>query len=269
MEPPRAESAAAAEADSDDAPPPDPAAFVGPLTASDHAEVLECARYGEAANLRYLLAIGCDPNTRDASGATALHKAAANGLVPILELLAGEGGAGAAFVANASGNTPLHFACLTGQREAAAWLLRRFGAAVDVFAKNKAGKSAFTEATTGGHEEIARMLLDHSAASGGAGGGRGGGAGAGAGAGSGGAALAGGGENGGSNASAAAGSASAAAHPSAGAGEDAEDGGDAFGEDDADVEAEDEDLVDEGVAEAAAAGGGLVAQGGEGGGALS
>jgi hypothetical protein len=250
MEPPRAESAAAAEADSDDAPPPDPAAFVGPLTASDHAEVLECARYGEAANLRYLLAIGCDPNTRDASGATALHKAAANGLVPILELLAGEGGAGAAFVANASGNTPLHFACLTGQREAAAWLLRRFGAAVDVFAKNKAGKSAFTEATTGGHEEIARMLLDHSAASGGA-------------------ALAGGGENGGSNASAAAGGASAAAHPSAGAGEDAEDGGDAFGEDDADVEAEDEDLVDEGVAEAAAAGGGLVAQGGEGGGALS
>ena len=75
--------------ESDGAPPPDPAAFVGPLTAADHAEVLECARYGEAANLRYLLAIGCDANTRDASGATALHKAAANGLVPILELLAG------------------------------------------------------------------------------------------------------------------------------------------------------------------------------------
>ena len=229
--------------DEPDAPLPDPRDFVGPLTAADHAEVLECARHGEAANLAYLLAIGCDVDTRDAGGSTALHKAAANGLVPILEML---GGAGARFVANASGNTPLHFACLTGQREAAAWLLRHFGAAVDVFAKNAVGKSAFTEAAAAGHEDLARLLLEHSSADPARGGGGSGGGGGG-----------GGGSGGGSNAAAGGAAAATAAVGAAAAAADAgEDDG--FGDDGEaeDVGDEDEDLVDEARAEAAGSQGG-------------
>ena len=119
------------------------------LTEEDHLEVLECARYGEVEDLKYLLSIGCDVNHLDKGGSSALHKAAANGFVEILDVLRL---AGARFVANQSGNTPLHFACLTGQSDC------------NVFAKNLVGKSAFTEATSGGHEEIARMLLAHSSA---------------------------------------------------------------------------------------------------------
>lgn len=131
------------------------------LTEEDHLEVLECARYGEVEDLKYLLSIGCDVNHLDKGGSSALHKAAANGFVEILDVLRL---AGARFVANQSGNTPLHFACLTGQSVSAGWLLKNYGSDCNVFAKNLVGKSAFTEATSGGHEEIARMLLAHSSA---------------------------------------------------------------------------------------------------------
>jgi len=131
------------------------------LTEEDHLEVLECARYGEVDDLKYLLSIGCDVNHLDNGGSSALHKAAANGFVEILDVLHV---AGARFMANHSGNTPLHFACLTGQSIAVNWLIKNYGSECNVFAKNKVGKSAFTEATSGGHEEIARMLLAHSSA---------------------------------------------------------------------------------------------------------
>jgi len=131
------------------------------LTEEDHKEVLECARYNELDDLKYLLSIGCDVNYLDTGGSSALHKAAANGFVEILEVLRQSG---ARFVSNQSGNTPLHFACLTGQTLAATWLLKNYGSDCNVFAKNKVGKSAFTEATSGGYEEIARLLLSHSSA---------------------------------------------------------------------------------------------------------
>lgn len=38
-------------------------------------ETLECARYGEADDLKELLTMGADPNYRDENGTTAMHKA--------------------------------------------------------------------------------------------------------------------------------------------------------------------------------------------------
>ena len=206
------------------------------LRDEDRLEMLECARFGDLDDLRELLALGCDANFCDAGGSTALHKAAANGQLEALAVLAD---AGARFAPNASGNSPLHFACLTGQRAAAEWLLARYARECDVFAKNAAGRSAFTEAAAGGHEELARLLLLHPSAEPARAGGAGGAAGAGAGAGAG-------------------------AESGEGAGAGGEADGD-FRDDDEDVadDGEDADLVDEAAAAAAAE------EAGEGGGAVA
>lgn len=130
------------------------------LTEEDLREVLECARYGEAEDLKYLLSLGADSNYKDAGGSTALHKAAANGNIEIAEILLKNGGACST---NQSGNTPLHFACLNGHKEMVEWLLKQFDT-LDVYAKNGFGRSAFTEAISAGHDDIARLLLQHKSA---------------------------------------------------------------------------------------------------------
>jgi hypothetical protein len=131
------------------------------LTEEDHREVLECARYGELDDLKELLALGCDSNYKDGGGGTALHKAAANGFVEVAEALKAHG---AVYCANESGNTPLHFAGLNGQKAMVEWLLAAYPDAADVYAKNGFGRSAFTEAISAGHEDIARAMLAHKSA---------------------------------------------------------------------------------------------------------
>jgi ankyrin repeat protein len=130
------------------------------LTEEDHAEVLECARYGELEDLQTLLELGANANYADEGGSTALHKAAGNGSVDILRLLHKYG---AKYTANASGNTPLHWACLNGQKSMVEGLLELYPD-VDIYAKNQFGRSAFTEALAAGHEEIGRIMLTHASA---------------------------------------------------------------------------------------------------------
>jgi hypothetical protein len=154
-----------------------PPAASAVFTEEDQSEFIECARYGETADVELFLKDGIDVNITDGAGSTALHKAAANGHVDTVKLLAGHG---AKFSTNGSGNTPLHWAALNGQKETVELLLELYDDVIeDVLAKNAFGRSAMTEALNRGHEEIARMILSHkSVAPGGA---KGGGAAAGAG----------------------------------------------------------------------------------------
>lgn len=130
------------------------------LSVEDHEEFLECARYGDLEDVRALITEGVDVNYRDVSGNAALHKAAGNGHAEIVSVLLA---AGAVYQANHAGNTPLHWACLLGHASVAAVLLAEVSG-LDIFAKNSAGRSAFTEALGAGHEELARTLLNHSSA---------------------------------------------------------------------------------------------------------
>ena len=70
-------------------------------------ELLECARYGEDDDLKALLDKGVPAGFADDQGTTALHRAAANGHLACVELLAA---GGCPHAPNASGNTPLHWA---------------------------------------------------------------------------------------------------------------------------------------------------------------
>ena len=129
-----------------------------PLSPEDLLELLECARYGETADVGALLDEGADVNHADGGGNTALHRAAANGHVDTVRLLAARG---AAWRANASGSTPLHWAAVNGHAPVVAALLECWDGELDVLAKNAFGKSALTEAINHGHEDLARALLTH------------------------------------------------------------------------------------------------------------
>lgn len=131
------------------------------LTEDDHREVLECARYGEADDLKELLKLGGNVNYLDDNGNSALHKAAANGTIDIANILYEYN---AQYLANLSGNTPLHFACLMGHKPMVEWLLNHYGTIIDIYSKNHFNRSPFTEAINSGHEEIARLLLNHNSA---------------------------------------------------------------------------------------------------------
>ncbi|RNF25554.1 e3 ubiquitin-protein ligase MIB2 [Trypanosoma conorhini] len=87
---------------------------------------LDCARYNDGDDARQLLAyLAATPSlvdARDEQGRTAVHLAAANGHVGVLELLMEFGPS--PDVPNHEGNTALHFAALNNQLEAARRLLR-------------------------------------------------------------------------------------------------------------------------------------------------
>ena len=141
-------------------PPADEAEEAAAYTEPDGDELLECARYGELAELGQLLDLGTDPDFRDAGRSTALHRACANGHVAIIERLAS---AGAGHVANAEGNTPLHWAVQQGQADAVHTLLRLYPS-IDVLAQNSFGRSASTEAFAKDDTRIVEALLSHSSA---------------------------------------------------------------------------------------------------------
>ena len=131
------------------------------LSADDLSEYLESARYGDLDDVRAFLDAGAPVNFCDEHRSTALHFACANGHADVAaELLA----RGAALSPNEAGNSALHWACLLGHLPVVEVLLARVVDGLDVYAQNAAGRSALTEALSGGHEVIARTLLAHSSA---------------------------------------------------------------------------------------------------------
>jgi len=124
------------------------------------AETIECARYGDAEDLRALLTDGADVNSIDGTGTTAMHMAAANGQVECLEILKSFN---AVYKANAGGNFPLHWAVQNGQLLAFQFLCANYQ--VDVLVKNNLGRSTLTEAFTRGDEHVLEACLSHPSAS--------------------------------------------------------------------------------------------------------
>lgn len=131
------------------------------ITKEDCDELLECARYGEDENIIIYLDAGVDVNYQDDGGNTALHRACANGHLRVATLLVERG---AKFLKNHSSSTPLHWAALNGHKEIVSLLMEKFNKDVDIYEKNDLGKSAFSEAIGNGHEEVARMMLNHDSA---------------------------------------------------------------------------------------------------------
>ncbi|XP_057732279.1 uncharacterized protein LOC130947594 isoform X3 [Arachis stenosperma] len=77
--------------------------------------LLEAARYDDMDDVVILASNGVPLDSKDEQGRTALHMAAANGHIEIVEYLIGQGVD--LNVANEEKNTPLHWACLNGHVE--------------------------------------------------------------------------------------------------------------------------------------------------------
>ena len=138
--------------------PDEPAA--APTPEDDRRELLECARYGEEEELSVLLSRGVPAGYADDQGTTALHRAAANGHVACVRLLAA---GGCPHAPNASGNLPLHWAVQQGHIEATRALLQLYPDA-DVLAQNSFGKSVSSEAFARGDAALVELVLAHSSA---------------------------------------------------------------------------------------------------------
>ncbi|KAF3326179.1 ankyrin repeat domain-containing protein 2-like protein [Carex littledalei] len=74
--------------------------------------LLEAARYDEIEDIVGLFSIGVPLDSKDSQGRTALHMAAANGHLAIVDYLIKNGADVNA--TNLEKNTPLHWACLNG-----------------------------------------------------------------------------------------------------------------------------------------------------------
>ncbi|CAM9126528.1 unnamed protein product [Chrysoparadoxa australica] len=125
--------------------------------------LLDHARYGEIAEVKELLAQGVSPNVLNPSGNSALHYACANGEAEIVTLLCTHG---AQFLANGTGNTPMHWAVQQKQRPCVEALLKALPTAegMDVLLRNSFGKSALSDAFNTGDTEYVGLILSHPSA---------------------------------------------------------------------------------------------------------
>lgn len=137
------------------------------LSAEDQAaatnDVLECARYDELEDLHLLWEMVPDLSADlvDGDQNSALHMAAANGHVRIIEFLVKE--KKAKFSRNRAGNTPLHWA-LENKQEGAVLALIRDVPEIDVLEQNDNKKSSVTLAIDSENATIVEAVLNHPSA---------------------------------------------------------------------------------------------------------
>jgi len=135
----------------------------------DVVEFITCARYGELPEMISLVSshLLSHPNTSlsqlfavtlPPSNSTALHMAAANGHLPILQYLLPHLTPTIINLQNAEGNTALHWSAINGKKEVVELLLKA-GAQTDI--RNIAGKTALYEAQNRGMEEVVEALLNY------------------------------------------------------------------------------------------------------------
>jgi predicted nicotinamide N-methyase len=125
-------------------------------------ELLDAARYNDVDVVRALLNSHRDLHTHAApNGNTALHMAAANGNLTIVQLLLHVNAD--ATCTNEAGNTPLHWASQNGHGPVVQALLEQQN--VDVLKRNQFGRSALTEGFTSENTEVVKVLLEHDSAS--------------------------------------------------------------------------------------------------------
>jgi hypothetical protein len=148
-------------------------------------EFLDASRYDDVDVVRGLLKVHGETilSHSDEHGNTAMHMAAANGHVCVVELLLSaeslwfssspsvpeESNPSKQLLiqrTNASGNTPLHWAAANGKNRVCDLFLRTYpNDIVDVLQKNAAGRSILTEGFASQDEETIRLLLEHDSAS--------------------------------------------------------------------------------------------------------
>ncbi|TPX58543.1 hypothetical protein SpCBS45565_g07958 [Spizellomyces sp. 'palustris'] len=139
----------------------------------DVDELVTCARYGELDDLKalissYLTSQGQDPSSTNPAtlralytsalpnGNTALHMAAANGEIEVLQYLLPQLTVGDVNIGNSDGSTALHWAALNGKLDCVELLLS-CGAVATI--KNEQGRSPVTVAEQQGHLEVVNALL--------------------------------------------------------------------------------------------------------------
>lgn len=134
----------------------------------DFEEFIICARYGELEDMKAMMDTYLEAHpdaskcvlasTPNQYGSNALHMAAANGHVDVMEYLINECGLTKKELEmkNEEGNTPLHWAALNGFLDAVK-LLVTSGASCDI--KNNANKEPGYYAELKGHQDIVTYIL--------------------------------------------------------------------------------------------------------------
>ncbi|GJE98171.1 ankyrin repeat domain-containing protein [Phanerochaete sordida] len=134
-------------------------------TEDEKDEVLLAARYGDIEDLQqFVEKFGAEPlnDIRDGSGNSVLHMVCANGHTAALDYLLGVVSPSLISAPNAAQSTPLHWAALNQQLDAARKLVEcpaGPGAAL-IDAKNTAGRSPLGEAENVGWEEGAKWFVE-------------------------------------------------------------------------------------------------------------
>ncbi len=130
-----------------------------PMASVAESPVADAAMRGETERVRALLREGADVNAAQGDGMTALHWAALNGDVAMLEVLL-YAGAVAESTTRLGGYTPLHLAGRQGRAATVAALLR---AGSDPMRFTDTGVTALHLAAQGGSAEAVAALIDHGA----------------------------------------------------------------------------------------------------------